>query len=362
MVFVCGFVEKRLPTDVAAVLHVTHVNELVPFERAGRVEAPAAGLAAERRHILRRPVPSADDSAGALLSVASPDDLPVFLVVSHSLVPLQLAVVKESLPTEVAHERLGGAVKKHVSFQLVVLDESLPADFTLERFLPGVNANVSLQVVLEGETGSTRLTRECFPVVNRLVRPERLPPYERFPTHRAGVGVLTCVNTSVAVQRERVPEALAAVGALVRLLGGVYDLMGPQVLFGFEALPTGGAGERLRVRVHQLMSLQAHVCFERLLAELALEGSVPPLLVPQQVLLERLLLPELPRAAVTFEKPLFRVSVHVFLQMKLSLEAFVTDVTNKGFLFLLHSCFLCVLAVSVCCGVVVLCCVWRENR
>lgn len=106
VVVVRGFVEKRLPTRVTAVLHLRGVNELVSFQRARRVEALAAGPAAERRHIHGGSVPSTDDSAVSSLSSASPDDLPVSFVVSYFLVFLQLAVVKERFSAEVTHERL----------------------------------------------------------------------------------------------------------------------------------------------------------------------------------------------------------------------------------------------------------------
>lgn len=329
MVVVRRLVEKRLPACVAVVLHLTRVNELVSFQGARRVEALAAGLAAERRHIHRRSVPSVDDSAAASLSRSSSGGLPAPFVVTHLLVLLQLAVVEKSLSAQVAHERLGGAVKKHVGFQLVVLNEALPADFTFERLFSGVNANVSLQVVLQGEARSARLARKHLPSVDRLVRPERPPLCESFAAHRAFVRMLAGVNASVALQRERVPEALAALRALVQLFDGVHDLVSLQVVFSFEGLPAGGAGERPRVRVHELMGLQVHFSFERLLAELALEGSVLPLFVPQQVVLERRGVPEFPRALVAGERPLIFVSVHVLHQVKLPVEALVTDVAHK---------------------------------
>lgn len=238
-------------------------------------------------------------------------------------------------------------MKEHVSFQLVVLDETLPADFTFERLFTCVDTNVSLQVVLEGEARSTRLTCEHFPSVDRLVRPERVPLYKGFAAHRAFVRVLTSMNTSVAVQRERIPETLPALGALVRLFNSVHDLMSSQAAFSFEAFITGGADERPCVRVHDLMSLQMHFCFERLVTELTLEGSVFLLLVPQQVILERRCVPESSWALVASQRRLFFVSVHVLQQMKLPVEAFVTDVTHKN-IFLPDHCILCVLAGSVC--------------
>lgn len=285
---------------------------------------------------------------------------------SHLLVFLQLAVVEESLSTQVTHEWLGVAVKKHMSLQLVVLNETLPADLTLERLFARVNANVSLQVVLKGETCSTRLTREHFPPVDGLVRPERSPLYESFSTHRAFVRMFTGVNAAVALQRERIPETLPALGALVQLLHRVNDLMSLQVVFRFEALPAGGADERTRVRVHKLMSLQVHFCFELLLAQLALEGGVLPLLVSQQVVLESHHIPESSRALVAGERPLLFVSVRMLQQMKLPAEALVTDVAYEHLPFLPAGCFLSALAVGVfrlfcgCCGII-LCSVYTEE-
>lgn len=236
-------------------------------------------------------------------------------------------------------------MKKHVSLQLVVLDETQPTDFTFERFFTCVNTNVSLQVVLEGEACATRLTGKYFPSVDRLVCPERSPLRKSFATHCAFIRMLTGVNTSVALQRERVPETLAALRALVRLFGCVNDLMRLQVAFSFEALPAGGAHERPRARVHELMSLQVHFGFERLVTDLALEGNRLPLLVSQQVMLKSRCVPEFPGALVAGER--FPVSVHVLLQVKLPVEALVTDVTHKHLRFLTGFCFLGVLAVGV---------------
>lgn len=172
--------------------------------------------------------------------------------------------------------------------------------------------------------------------------PQRSPLYKSFAAHGAFVRMFTGVNAFVTQQRERVPETLPALGALVRPFHGVHDLVCLQVAFSFEALPAGGAHERPRVRVHELMSLQVHVCFERLLAELAGEGGELPLLVPQQVVLKARCVPEFSWALVTGETRLFFVSVHVLHQMKLPVEALVTDVTHKDVSFLRDFCFLCV--------------------
>lgn len=344
VVVVRGFVEERLPARVAAVLLPPRVNELVSPQRARRVEALAAGPAAERRHVHRGFVLPIDDSAVASGSFS--DDLAVSFVVGDLLVSLQLAVVEKRLAAQVAHERLGGAVKEHVRFQLV-LNEALPAHVTFEGFLARVDANVPLQVVLQGEARSARLAREHFPPVDGLVRPERPPPVERFAAHRAFVRVLPRVDAFVALQRERVPETLAALGALVRLFDGVHDLVGPQRLLGFEGLPAGGAREGPRVRVDELVGLQVHFGLERLLAETALEGGVLPLLVPQQVVLEGRRIPEFPRALVAGERPLLSVSVGVLRQMKAPVEALVADSADEGLPFALGWRLPCVLAVSV---------------
>lgn len=250
-------------------------------------------------------------------------------------------------------------MNEHVGFQPVVLNETLPADFTFERFFTCVNTNVSLQVLLHGEAPSTRLTCKHFPSVNQLVHPERPPPYKSFATHRAFVRIFTSMSAFMALQRERVPETLPALGAFVRLFNTVYDLVSLQVGFSFEGLPTGGAGERPCVCVCELVSLQLHFCFERLLTELALERSVLLLLVPQQVVLKSRRVPEFSRALVAGERPLVFVSVHVLRQMKLPVEALVTHITYKQLPFPCDFCFLCASAVGVfgfcrvCCGTII---------
>ena len=133
----------------------------------------------------------------------------------------------------------------------------------------------------------------------------------------------------------------------MRLLRGVNQQMSLQVVFGFEALPTGGAEERPLVCVHKLVCLQVHFGFERPLTDVAPEGSVLLLLMAQQVELERCRVPELSGTLAAGERPLFFVSVHVLHQMKLPAEALVTDVAYKHPPFLLDLCFLCVLAISV---------------
>lgn len=145
-------------------------------------------------------------------------------------------------------------MKKHVGFQLGVLNETLAADLAFERFFARVNTNVSPQVVLKGEACSARLTRKRFSFVDRLVRPERLPLCKSFATHHAFVRMFPSMNTSVALQRERVPETLPALRALVRLFNGVHNLMSLQAALSFEGLPTGGADERPGVCVYDLMS------------------------------------------------------------------------------------------------------------
>lgn len=341
MVVVRGFVEERLPTCAAAVGHQACVDRLVPLQQTLRVEALAAGLAAERSHVHGGPVPSIDDSAATPLQAPPADDLPVSVIVSDLLVFLQLAVVQKCLSAQIAHEGLGRTVKKHVGLELVVLSESHATDLTFERFLPRVNANVSLQVVLQRETRPARLARKRFPSVDRLVCPQRPPLYKSLSAHGALVGMLPCVHAPVALQREGVPEALAAVGAPVRLLGGVHDLMGLQVVFGLEALPAGGAGEWPPVRVHELMSLQVHLCSERLVAEAALEGGKLLLLVPQQVVLERGRVPELPGALVADVRSLVSVRVLVLHQVISTVKTLVANITDK-LSFLLGFCFLCV--------------------
>lgn len=106
VVVVGGFVEERPAARFAVVLHPTGVNELVPFQQRGRVEAFPARPATERRHVHCRLVLPVDDPAlppfhdpPLCNSVAS-------FLVSQLLMFLQLEVVEESLATLVAHEGL----------------------------------------------------------------------------------------------------------------------------------------------------------------------------------------------------------------------------------------------------------------
>lgn len=194
------------------------MNKLVSFQCSCRVKALATSLAAERCHIHGGSVPFVDDSAISSLSSLSCDDLPVSLIVSYFLVFLQLAVVKKRFSTQVTHEGLGRPVEQHVDFKLVVLNEALPTDFTFERFFTGVDTDVSLQVVLQSESRSTRLTCEDFPSVDRLVCAERSPLHKSFTTYCTFVGVLPGMSAFMALQRDGVPEALTALGALVWFL------------------------------------------------------------------------------------------------------------------------------------------------
>lgn len=123
---------------------------------------------------------------------------------------LQLAVVQERLPAEVAHECLGSAVEQHVRLQLVVLHEGPPAYLACEWFLACVNADVPLEVLSEGESRPTRLAGEHLPPVDCLMRPERPPAGEGFAACRAGEGMLTSVDTTVALQADGASETLPA--------------------------------------------------------------------------------------------------------------------------------------------------------
>lgn len=67
--------------------------------------------------------------------------------------------------------------------------------------------------------------------------------------------MVTCVSSPVAPQRESTPETLPAFRAPVRLLNSVDSLVSLQVAFSLESLSAGGADERPRVGVHDLMSL-----------------------------------------------------------------------------------------------------------
>lgn len=86
MVVVRGFVEKGPAACLAVVLHLTGVNLLVSFQRTCRIEALAACLAAERRHVNRCAVLPVDDSAVSSLSGPPFDEPTASFIVSHPLV------------------------------------------------------------------------------------------------------------------------------------------------------------------------------------------------------------------------------------------------------------------------------------
>lgn len=150
----------------------------------------------------------------------------------------------------------------------------------------------------------------------------------------------------MALQCKRVPETLPALGALVQLFAGVYDLVSLQVAFSFEGLPASGADKRPRICVYDLMSLQVHLCFEHLVTDLTLVGGVLLLLMPQQVVLKGHRIPELPGTLFAGKKFLLFVSVHVLQQMELLVEALVTDIAHKDPLCPLDFHSLCVWAVG----------------
>lgn len=88
MVVVRGFVEKGPAACLAVVLHLTCVDLLVSFQRACGIEALAAGLAAERRHVDRCAVLPIDDSAVTSFSGSPFDDPAASFIMSYSLVLL----------------------------------------------------------------------------------------------------------------------------------------------------------------------------------------------------------------------------------------------------------------------------------
>lgn len=111
VVLVRGFVAERLAAFVAVVLRLFGVEELVSPQRPGGVEALPAGGAAERRHVSGGFVLSIDDSA--VSSLLAPPLRDLLLLVSP-LMLLQLTVVEERLPAQVAHERFPFSVEEHV--------------------------------------------------------------------------------------------------------------------------------------------------------------------------------------------------------------------------------------------------------
>lgn len=134
-----GFVVEGLPALVAVELFEATVAELVLAQGAGAGEAFVAGFTAERRQIHGGVVPSVDHPAVQGLRsrlaffarwVVPPHVKP--LAVVGLLVFLQVTVVQEGFPAQVAHEGLGGAVNQHVDFEFV-LNEALSTDLTNER-------------------------------------------------------------------------------------------------------------------------------------------------------------------------------------------------------------------------------------
>lgn len=118
---------EGLPAGVAGELFVLSVALLVRPQRGVAAEALETDFAAERLQSAR---PASPRDAADLLSV-----------VDQLLVLLQLTVVEEGLPAEVAHERLLRAVNQHVSLQSPGACEPLatfitPEKVTLGEFLP----------------------------------------------------------------------------------------------------------------------------------------------------------------------------------------------------------------------------------
>lgn len=91
------------------------------------------------------------------------------LLVRHFLVLLQLPIVQEGLATQVAHERLGGAVEQHVSLQLI-LDEAGAAHAALERSLARMDAGMPLEVLLQREAGTACFAGERLTLRNLVLK------------------------------------------------------------------------------------------------------------------------------------------------------------------------------------------------
>lgn len=108
------FVVEGLPTDAAVELLVLAVAFFMKFERARGAETFQAYFAAVRFN-QRLVLPSGLEEILRAVRLLAPVGVHV------PLMYLQPAVEEEGLPTQIAHERLSGAVDEHVGLELVVV-------------------------------------------------------------------------------------------------------------------------------------------------------------------------------------------------------------------------------------------------
>lgn len=113
---------EGLATGAADELLVFGMALFVRSQRAGAAEALQTDLTAEGFDSARPPPPHRSSPRLSLL-----------VVVDELLVLLQLTVVEERLPTQVAHERLLHTVNQHVSLQSPRTCEALATLITPER-------------------------------------------------------------------------------------------------------------------------------------------------------------------------------------------------------------------------------------
>jgi len=166
-------------------------------------------------------------------------------VVQLPHVLLEVEVPAKALAADLAGERLLVVVRVHVEGEIVDLMECLVANVALVRLLAAVRELVILVVALLVKTLAAELTDEWLKV---------------------GVYARVGVEGGAAV------EGLAAGHALVRLLGGVDDLVPAQGARLPETLAADLADERPGARVNRHMPRQIVMRVEHLAAFRAGEG------------------------------------------------------------------------------------------
>lgn len=168
------------------------------------------------------------------------------LAVNRPLVPQQLEIEGELLPTRVTHEVSGIAVNRHqVLSEGSGLSVDLPTLLTAVRLLSGVDHHVSGQVSRVGKTHPTGLALMwLFSCVDQPVLGKARLRSESLAAVRALKRSFVAVYPFVALQVERIPEALPTGAADVRPLTRVNGQVIVQVVFLGETLFTGGTGER----------------------------------------------------------------------------------------------------------------------
>lgn len=166
-------------------------------------------------------------------------------VVQLPHVLLQVEVPAEALAADLAGKRLLVVMRVHMESEIVDLMERLVADVALVRFLAAVRQLVILVVAL---------------LVKSLAA--------EFADKRLKIGVYS----RVGVQGRAAIERLSAGHALVRLLGGVNDLVPAESARLPETFAADLADERSGARMHRHMSRKVVVRVEHLAALRTGEG------------------------------------------------------------------------------------------